>query len=74
MKWKEDKLSSRRAYNEKTNTFSIPIVNGIKKLLSYDKMKKNEPIQSAKLAVSPGPFSTGVKANVEMTITAAINN
>ena len=26
-------------------------------------MKKIEPIQSAKLAVSPGPFSTGVKAN-----------
>ena len=26
-------------------------------------MKKIEPVQSAKLAVSPGPFSTGVKAN-----------
>ena len=26
-------------------------------------MKKIEPIHSAKLAVSPGPFSTGVKAN-----------
>ena len=26
-------------------------------------MKKIEPIQSFKLAVSPGPFSTGVKAN-----------
>jgi len=26
-------------------------------------MKKIEPIQSTKLAVSPGPFSTGVKAN-----------
>jgi len=26
-------------------------------------MKKIEPIQSANLAVSPGPFSTGVKAN-----------
>jgi len=26
-------------------------------------MKKIEPIQSAKLAVSPGPFSTAVKAN-----------
>jgi len=26
-------------------------------------MKKIEPIQSAKLSVSPGPFSTGVKAN-----------
>jgi 2-iminobutanoate/2-iminopropanoate deaminase len=26
-------------------------------------MKKIEPIQSAKLAVSPGPFSAGVKAN-----------
>ena len=26
-------------------------------------MKKIETIQSAKLAVSPGPFSTGVKAN-----------
>ena len=26
-------------------------------------MKKIESIQSAKLAVSPGPFSTGVKAN-----------
>lgn len=26
-------------------------------------MKKIEPIQSAKLAVSPAPFSTGVKAN-----------
>jgi 2-iminobutanoate/2-iminopropanoate deaminase len=26
-------------------------------------MTKIEPIQSAKLAVSPGPFSTGVKAN-----------
>ena len=26
-------------------------------------MKKIEPIQSAKLAVSPGPFSTGVIAN-----------
>lgn len=26
-------------------------------------MKKIEPIQSAKLAFSPGPFSTGVKAN-----------
>ena len=26
-------------------------------------MKNFEPIQSAKLAVSPGPFSTGVKAN-----------
>ena len=26
-------------------------------------MKRIEPIQSAKLAVSPGPFSTGVKAN-----------
>jgi 2-iminobutanoate/2-iminopropanoate deaminase len=26
-------------------------------------MGKIEPIQSAKLAVSPGPFSTGVKAN-----------
>jgi|SRR5579872_2844995 len=26
-------------------------------------MKKIEPIQSAKLAVSPGPFSTGIKAN-----------
>jgi 2-iminobutanoate/2-iminopropanoate deaminase len=26
-------------------------------------MKQIEPIQSAKLAVSPGPFSTGVKAN-----------
>jgi 2-iminobutanoate/2-iminopropanoate deaminase len=26
-------------------------------------MKKIEPIQSAKLAVSPGPFSTGVRAN-----------
>jgi len=26
-------------------------------------MKKIEPIQSAKLAVSAGPFSTGVKAN-----------
>jgi 2-iminobutanoate/2-iminopropanoate deaminase len=26
-------------------------------------MKKIEPIQSAKLAVSPGPFSTGAKAN-----------
>ena len=26
-------------------------------------MQKNEPIQSAKLGVSPGPFSTGIKAN-----------
>ncbi len=26
-------------------------------------MKKIEPVQSAKLAVSPGPFSQGVKAN-----------
>jgi len=26
-------------------------------------MKKIEPIQSAKLAASPGPFSAGVKAN-----------
>jgi enamine deaminase RidA (YjgF/YER057c/UK114 family) len=26
-------------------------------------MKTIEPIQSAKLAVSPRPFSTGVKAN-----------
>jgi enamine deaminase RidA (YjgF/YER057c/UK114 family) len=26
-------------------------------------MKKIEPIQSAKLAVSPGPFSKSVKAN-----------
>ncbi len=26
-------------------------------------MRKIEVIQSAKLAVSPGPFSTGVKAN-----------
>jgi 2-iminobutanoate/2-iminopropanoate deaminase len=26
-------------------------------------MKKIEPVQSAKLAVSAGPFSTGVKAN-----------
>jgi reactive intermediate/imine deaminase len=26
-------------------------------------MKKNEPVQSAKLAVSPGPFSAGVLAN-----------
>src|SRR6267154_2586357 len=26
-------------------------------------MKQIEPVQSAKLAVSPGPFSTGVKAN-----------
>jgi len=26
-------------------------------------MKKIETIQSAKLAVSPGPFSTGIKAN-----------
>jgi 2-iminobutanoate/2-iminopropanoate deaminase len=26
-------------------------------------MGKNEPIRSAKLAVSPGPFSTGIKAN-----------
>jgi len=26
-------------------------------------MKKIEPIQSAQLATSPGPFSTGVKAN-----------
>ena len=26
-------------------------------------MKEIEPIQSANLAVSPGPFSTGVKAN-----------
>jgi len=37
-------------------------------------MKNIEPIQSAKLAVSPGPFSTGVKANVEMTITALTEN
>ena len=26
-------------------------------------MNKNEPVQSAKLAVSPGPFSAGIKAN-----------
>jgi 2-iminobutanoate/2-iminopropanoate deaminase len=38
-------------------------VNGIKKFLKYYKVKKIEPIQSAKLAVSPGPFSTGVKTN-----------
>jgi 2-iminobutanoate/2-iminopropanoate deaminase len=40
-------------------------LNGIKKVLAKNhmQMKKIEPIQSAKLAVSPGPFSTGVKAN-----------
>jgi 2-iminobutanoate/2-iminopropanoate deaminase len=30
---------------------------------NHIEMKKIEPIQSAKLAFSPGPFSTGVKAN-----------
>ena len=38
-------------------------MNGIKKFLKYYKVKKIEPIQSAELAVSAGPFSTGVKAN-----------
>ena len=36
--------------------FLLPAKNHIE-------MKTIEPIQSAKLAVSPGPFSTGVKAN-----------
>ena len=30
---------------------------------THTQMKKIEPIQSAELAISPGPFSTGVKAN-----------